>query len=410
MTSDQASWCAISPHIGCLLGALVAANLADRIGRKYTILIMAPVVFACQVGIGYVGNVWYLCSLRVIIGMAEGACFLALPMYTGEIASPEIRGFLSSLICLFFILGVLLMNVLGSYLSILTFSWISSSVPAIHFLGFVFMPETPYYYIKVKEYEKAERSLMIFRGTKNVAKEMEVLKDAVRRQEEMEKDVKLTHLFTVPGNRRATFIYIILSTALAASAKSPLMSYTRFIFEESGSSISPTLSTICYTAVELVVVMFTTFFIVDRFGKRILAIISSVGCSVTLFMMGLYFYLKDFHNDVIGHLDWLPITTLISNNVLFSIGISFAHMCYLSEIFPTNIKANAVSFSEIFQVSTGAAVTKMFQMMNDGFGTLAVSFFFFSMFSIIVLVFIVRYVPETKGKTLEEIQMILSKG
>ncbi|KAG5887997.1 hypothetical protein JTB14_016621 [Gonioctena quinquepunctata] len=180
MTSDEASWCAIAPLIGCLLGALLAANIADRIGRKYTILIMAPVVFGCQIGIGYVRNVWYLSFLRMIIGITEGACYTALPMYLGEIASPDIRGFLSSLITSFFILGMLLVNTLGAFLSIWTSSMISAIIPAIHFLGFLFMPELPYFYIKGKKFEQAERSLRILRGTTIVAEEMEALKGAVR--------------------------------------------------------------------------------------------------------------------------------------------------------------------------------------------------------------------------------------
>ncbi|KAG5887998.1 hypothetical protein JTB14_016622 [Gonioctena quinquepunctata] len=345
----------------------------------------------------------------MIIGITEGACYTALPMYIGEIASPDIRGFLSSLITTFFILGMLLVNALGSFLSIWTSSMISAIIPAIHFFSFLFMPESPYFYIKVKKYEQAERSLRIFQGTTVVAKEMEVIKGAVRMQEEMADSSKLTDLFTIPSNRRGMLIFIILSTSVRAAARAPLTSYNRFIFEESGSSISPRISAISNCAVELVVATFTTYFIIDRFGKRFLVIVSSAGCSVTLFIMGLYFYLKDFHNDVIDHLNWLPITTLISNNVMYNMGISFAVMCYLSELFPTNVKAKAMSFAQMYTVATAAATTKVFQIMNDRFGTLSVSFFCFSVFSMMMLFFIVKYVPETRGKTLEEIQLFLNE-
>ncbi|KAG5887993.1 hypothetical protein JTB14_016617 [Gonioctena quinquepunctata] len=178
MTSSEASWCAVASQLGCLIGAFIAANLADRIGRKYTILMMAPMVFACQIGIGYVRHVWYLFLLRMIIGIADGSCSTTIPMYVGEIASPDIRGFLSSLTCLFFISGTLTMNIIGSYLSIWTCSLICACIPAVHFAAFIFMPESPYYYIKRKKYELAERSLKIFQGSTNVTKDMEVLKEA----------------------------------------------------------------------------------------------------------------------------------------------------------------------------------------------------------------------------------------
>ncbi|XP_023030216.2 facilitated trehalose transporter Tret1 [Leptinotarsa decemlineata] len=172
MNSDEAAWCAIAPLIGCIFGALIGANLTDRIGRKYTILIMAPVVFICQIGIGYATDVWYLFALRMTIGVTDGACLTAMPMYVGEIASPDKRGFLSSLVCLFFLCGALLINTLGSFFSIWTCSIVGACIPAVHFIGFIFMPESPHFYIKVKEYQKAERSLRIFRGDSNVAKEL----------------------------------------------------------------------------------------------------------------------------------------------------------------------------------------------------------------------------------------------
>ncbi|KAG5881524.1 hypothetical protein JTB14_008450 [Gonioctena quinquepunctata] len=373
MTSDEAGWCAVSPALGCILGPPIAACLVDRIGRKNTVLLMAPLVFFSQIGIGLVRNVWYLCLLRLFIGAADGACFTALPMYVGEIASPDIRGFLSSLICLFFTVGVLLINTIGCFFSIFTCSIICACVPAIHFLGFVFMPESPYYYIKVKKFQLAERSLKIFTGSANVDEQLELLSDAVRVQEDMIKNTKFTDLFTVPSIRKATLIFIVIGMALRASAKAPVLSYTKMIFEESGSNISPTISAIAYCIVELVVMLVTTYFIMDRFGKKFLIVISLAGCSIALLLMGLYFYIKDFHSDLIDHLNWLPISALISYSILFGMGLSFS------------------------------------QMMNDGFKTLCVSFVFFSVFSMIMLIFVVKYVPETKGQTLEEVQSMFSE-
>ncbi|KAG5887995.1 hypothetical protein JTB14_016619 [Gonioctena quinquepunctata] len=281
----------------------------------------------------------------MIIGVTEGTCFTTLPMYLGEIASPDIRSFLSSLVMIFYILGTLLINIIGIFSSIWTSSLIIACVPAIHFLGFVSMPESPYFYIKVRKFEQAEQSLKIFLGSTNVHEEMNGLKEAVQLQEGKVDRLKMTDLITIPSNRRALFIFLILSTAYRASARGPLMSYTRFVFEESGSNISSALSTIAYSVVEVVVAMFTTYFIVDHFGKRWLAIISSIGVSVSLLILGLYFYLKDNHAETIDHLNWLPVTALVSSNGFFSVGISFSHMCFLSELFPTNVKINAMCFA-----------------------------------------------------------------
>ncbi|KAG5887989.1 hypothetical protein JTB14_016613 [Gonioctena quinquepunctata] len=409
-TSEEGSWCAISHLIGCPFGAFLAALLLDRIGRKNTILSMAPPVFVCFILMAYARNIWYLSFLRFIIGISDGAMFTAVPMYIGEIAAPDIRGFLSSLICVFYLFGILLINTLGMYLDIFTCSMISAVAPAVHFVSFFFMPESPYFYIKVKRFKRAERSLRLLRGCSDVAKDMEVLKEAVRVQEEIGGRPKFTDLFTVPSNRKACGIMVILVLGSKAAAKAPLTFYTKMVFEESGSSLSSSLSTITYCAVEVVVVMLTTYFIIDRFGRRYLIIFSTFGCAVTLIFLGLYFFLKDNHYDIINYLNWLPLTSLILNNVAFSIGLSFAWICYLSELFPTNVKVNALSIAEAFTALAAAVTSKFFQMTNDWSGSLSVPFLSFAVFSLIMIVFIVKYVPETKGKTLEEIQELLKNG
>ncbi|XP_023026796.2 facilitated trehalose transporter Tret1 isoform X1 [Leptinotarsa decemlineata] len=408
MTTSEAGWCAVSPALGCLLGPPIAAYLADRIGRKNTVLIMAPVVFFSQLGIGLVRNVWHLALLRLFIGAADGACFTTLPMYVGEISSPDIRGFLSSLICLSFTLGVLLINTIGCFFSIFTCSIICAAVPAVHFLGFIFMPESPYYYIKVGKYNEAKKSLKIFTGLADVDEELKSLSDAVRVQEEIVKNSKFMDLFTIPRIRKATVIFVIIGLALRASAKAPLLSYTKMIFEESGSDISSSLSTIVYCSVEFFVMTITTYFVIDRFGKKIMCVISLSGCGITLFLLGFYFFVKDFHHDISRYLNWLPITTLTAYSVLFNMGLSFTQVCYLSELFPTNVKAKALSFAEISTVLTNAVTVKLFQVMNDGFGTLSGSFFCFSILCMIMLVFVIKYVPETKGMTLEEVQLFFT--
>ncbi|KAG5884690.1 hypothetical protein JTB14_000386 [Gonioctena quinquepunctata] len=409
MTSDEAGWCAISPNMGCIVGALIAAYIADVIGRKHTVLLMAPIVFFCQIAIGVIRNVWQLSVMRFLIGAADGACFTALPMYVGEISSPDIRCFLSSLIGTFFIVGVLLINTIGSLFSIFTCSFICAAIPAIHFIGFIFMPESPHYYIKVQKYPEAEQSLKTFRGKINVDEELKSISVEVQLQKNIAKQSKFIDLFTEHTNRKAILIYAIICLAGRASAKAPVMSYTKMIFEESESNISPTLSTIIYCTVELVVMIFTTYFVMDHFGKRYLTIISTAGCGITLFLLGFYFYIKDYNHDFVEYLNWMPITALILWSILFSIGLSFSQVCYLSELFPLNVKANALCFAEISTVLIDAITTKLFQVMNDGFGTLSVSFFCFSGFSLVMLVFIMKYVPETKGMTLEEIQLFLEK-
>ncbi|CAG9854998.1 unnamed protein product [Phyllotreta striolata] len=405
-TSEQGSWCAVAPLVGAPFGAFSAMFLADKIGRKSTALLMAPIVSVCFVLIAFSSSIWEITLYRFIIGATEGGSYTALPMYIGEISDPKIRGFLSSTIAIFAIIGTLFINIIGSQMDIFMSSIVCSIIPLVHFAAFAFMPESPYYYIKKHNPVAARESLEILRGKAAVDDEMEGLFKAVTRQERSEK-TGFSDLFSVPATRKASCIFLVLCLTNKFSGKNPCLFYTEAIFKESGSSIDPTLSVIIYCSVELVAVVISTFFIVDRFGKRLLMITSTAGCSLSVFLLGAFFYFKDFHVGIVENLDWLPITALASYNILFSIGLAFGPVLVLSELFPTNVKAKALAVADTFSVLVGTAVSKLFQITMDEFHTMSVPFLFFSVCCVIGLVFVVKYIPETKGKTLEEIQQYL---
>lgn len=405
-TTDQGSWCAIAPLLGSPFGAALAAFLADSIGRKYTTLLMAPIVGFCFIGIAFADSIWLLTAIRFIIGATEGASYTALPMYIGEISDPNIRGFLTSTIAIFAITGTLFINIIGSFMDIFSSSLICAIIPFAHMVTFSTMPESPYYYIKKNRQREARNSLKILRGKANVDDEMETLCKAVVRQE-LSRKSSILDIFTVPSNRKACCIFLILCLTNKFSGKNPCLFYTEMIFREAGSSIDATLSVIMYCSVELIAVTITTFFIVDRFGKRLLFITSTTGCAVSVFALSLHFYLKDYNYDIIEVLDWLPITALLSYNIFFSIGLSYGMVLILSELFPTSVKANALCIADSFSVMMGALASKFFQITIDNFGTMSIPFFAFSICCAIGLFFVVKCVPETTGKTLEEIQYYL---
>lgn len=405
-TSDEGSWCAVAPLLGAPPGAIIAAILVDKIGRKFITLLMAPVVCISFLGIAFANSIWLITGIRLIIGAAEGALYTTLPMYIGEISDPKIRGFLTGTISIFAISGTLFINIIGSQFSIFTSSIIAACIPLIHALAFVAMPESPYYYIKVNRHNEARTSLEILRGKSDVEDELDSLCKAVVRQERSQKS-GLLDLFTIASNRKACCIYLILCLTNKFSGKNPCMFYTETIFKEAGTSINATMSVIIYCTVELLAVATTTLLILDRFGKRVLMITSTAGCCVSLLALGIYFYLKDYHSGIIESLEYLPLTALVSYNILFSIGLSFGPIAVLSELFPTSVKAKALCLADSFSVMMGVVVSKFFQLTIDEFQTMSIPFLVFGMCCLLGFVFVVKYVPETKGKTLEEIQHFL---
>ncbi|KAJ3624460.1 hypothetical protein MTP99_018078 [Tenebrio molitor] len=384
-TNDQGSWCAVMPLVGAPIGALIAAILTDLVGRKTTTLLIAPVILSSFVSIAFARTITVISIVRFVIGATEGALYTVLPIYIAEISDPQIRGFLTSTVAIAGIIGTLFINVIGQKYSIFASSLICASVPIIHF-------------------EDGERSLKILRGRDDVTEEMDELREVVERQEKSK--ARVMDLFSVPSNRRACFIFVIVCATNKFSGKNPCLFYTTMIFDEAGSTISSDMSVIIYCSVELLATFVATA-VVDRCGKRPLFIISTLGCAISLLVLGTYFYLKDSQIDnFVETFDWIPITFLVAYNVLFSMGLAFSSVTVVSELFPTNVKAVALGVADTFSVSMGTIASKFFQIANDQYG-MYVPFWAFGVCCAVGLVLIVKFVPETKGKTLEEIQYCL---
>lgn len=156
-TPSEASWCGVAPLGGFFIGSFVGASMVDYFGRKKSLLFLAPVTFICFVGMAFANHVWYLTVLRLIIGITDAAIFTILPLYVGEIVEPESREFLSAAAYFLFIAGTLIINIIGPIFDIYTSSLITATLPVAHFLTFLFMPESPYYYVKIGNYKAAEK-------------------------------------------------------------------------------------------------------------------------------------------------------------------------------------------------------------------------------------------------------------
>ncbi|KAK4876676.1 hypothetical protein RN001_009182 [Aquatica leii] len=406
MTPTEGSWCAVMPLIATPIGALIGALLVDKMGRKLTTLLMAPYTFLMFIFLAFVNNVMIICLIRFVIGIVEGVLYTTLPMYLGEISSPAIRGILNASVGFGALLGTLLINILGFYYPIFTSSLICSLIPLIHLFTFMWMPESPYYLIKRNRNEEAREVLKTLRGTQDVDEEMVLLCQAVARQE-LVKKAKFTELFTVKSNLQAVFIFSILCMTRKFSGNNPFLFYTAKIFQTAEGSLDPRLSVIIFLSIQIVTAMIALY-LLDRLGRRPIIMISTAVCIVTLAITGTYFFFKEQIPSYVANLGWLPITVLTLYIIFYNIGLELSPIVYVGELFPTNVKAIALGFAETFSAINSIITAKLFHFLTDSHG-MYLPFWIFSACCAVGLVFIVKFVPETKNKTLEEIQSDLMK-
>ncbi|KAJ8880288.1 hypothetical protein PR048_016754 [Dryococelus australis] len=407
--STQASWIVTSLMLGCLVGALPSGWLANKLGRKMTLLLVAAFFVAGWVLKLTAATVVTLYVARVVAGAGVGVCYAVLPMYVGEIAHPTIRGTLGAIMQVMHNSGSLFQNCVGNFVSYSTLGVVDLVVPLVFVAVFVFMPESPYFLLMRLRRRRAETELMRLRGTTEEAKVAEEIRIMTLSVEaDRAKSSTFRELVGSRGNRLALVVVLGLVFLQQVSGIFVILSYSTEIFQESGSSFSAEVSAILLGVVQTGTVV-VSMFVADIAGRRVLLLISVVGSAIALFVEGLYFYLKMETEADMAVVDWLPVTALILFLIAYSLGLGPLPMTIIGEVFPTNVKGMAATCGSLWLVIVACGVSRLYQVINDICGIYA-TFWVFSACCVVGIIFVAIMVPETKGKTLTEILQELHKG
>ncbi|XP_030766205.1 facilitated trehalose transporter Tret1-like [Sitophilus oryzae] len=264
----------------------------------------------------------------------------------------------------------------------------------------MFMLESPYYLVMKDKNKEAEKSLQLFRQNRDVSSELSRVSEVVK--EDQAQSGHFYELFTVPSNRRAAIIVFGLRTFQQFSGTTVITFYAQSIFREASGDISASTASMIYFTLQLICAM-TSSFLVDKVGRKPLLVISIIGSGVALSLEGTYFFLSNNTTVDVSNLKIIPLVALLGYVVIFNIGMGVIPVLFLGEMFSTNVKALALCLADIWFGILVTAASKFFQVMQDGFG-ISVPFFTFAICCALGLVFIFFVVPETKGKTLEDIQ------
>ncbi|EGI69874.1 PREDICTED: facilitated trehalose transporter Tret1-like [Acromyrmex echinatior] len=405
LSKDQISWITSLLALGAIVGAMPTGKIADRIGRKWAIFLTAVPFAICWLTLFTIRNINSIYIARFIGGIGAGAACVLVPVYVGEIAQPSIRGALGALFPLFFSLGIMFSYVAGAYCSYAIFNLACCAILVPFVLGVPFMPESPMWLVQKNRKIQAIKVLTILRGPHyNATEEIAVLEDDVNRMENLSGGFK--DLVGTKAGRKAAVTCVGLMFFQQLCGIDAVLFYTVNIFQEANSTIDPFLATIIIGFTEVIMTIFVAI-VIDRFGRKPLLIISGTMMTICLSVLGYYFKLKDGGNDM-STFGWLPLTSLAFFNIVFSIGYGSVPFTIISEIFPPETKGVASSMSIVVHWSLVFAITKLFPIMEYRMGQ-AVTFWTFSCFTAASAVFSYFVVPETKGKTLQEIQSKLKR-
>lgn len=407
LTLDQESWIGSLLPIGAGVGPLLAGILADKIGRKLTIIVgTIPLVIAFILA-AIANEVYFLYLMRFLSGLGIGFTFTVLPMYIGEISDDEVRGQLGSFMLLFISFGLTLAFCGGPYLSITLFNLLLLIIPVLFiFLFWIFVPESPYYLLKIGKKSEAEKALMKFRSqsSKGVQRELSLVNKSI--EETTGSNAGLGDLFATKALRKAVFISIALVFFQQASGINVVVFYAQDIFEAAGSTLPPEIAVILLGVVQILGCGLTPV-LVNKYGKKALLLLSAVGMTLFLAVLAYFFYLKESGQDV-STLSWLPITSIIMYIIIYCLGIGPLPWAIMAELFPGNVKSLASTITASSCWILAFIITKYFTIVVNSWGQNGL----YGLFSLVCIAganFIYIYLPETSGKSVDEILQILGQ-
>ncbi|KAJ8962517.1 hypothetical protein NQ318_000908 [Aromia moschata] len=407
ITEDEASYFTVIPPLAMAVTSFLLSRLNDIFGRKPTMYFIVVPYTVSLILAAVAKDVWVFYASRLFAGMGDGLVFSTVPMYIGEVSTPNVRGVWGNTLTFAIYLGQLGINVIGSYCSVAVTSYICICVPLVFLLLSFRVPESPYFYVMKGRFEEAKNSLRKLRGVEDVEEAFLQLKSDVHRQ--MSETGTWKDLFCVDSNRRALFGGIFLRVSQQMAGIGAFTMYAQYIFAKSGGDLSSEVSSIIFFGA-ICIFNVAGAYTVDIFGRRKSYIVSIFFCGVMHFIEALYFFAEQYDIGIdVTPLNWIPLTGLLFYVVFYSVGVGIVPTLMLGELFSASVKSKGLA---ILAIAFGVALcitTKVFHLMVTNFGLYS-PFLLFSLSSLLSAVLALYLVPETKGKTLEEIQQSLKSN
>lgn len=403
LTFRMAEWATSSVLIGAVIGAVFGGVLGDRLGRRRSIVWATWLFLVGTVVVSIAPGMPTFLLGRILIGAAIGVASFMVPLYISEISPAHVRGGMVSLNQLAVTVGILVSYGVN-YLFAADANWramffVGVLPGLVLLLGMYAMPESPRWLVSTGLREQAARVLRKVRGTPDVAGEITEIDEAIS----AEGGGRLSDLLA-PALRLPLIIGLGLAILQQVTGVNTVIYYAPAIFK--GAGLGSDVAAIAATAgigVVNVVMTIVAIYLLDRAGRRTLLLWSVAGMTAALLVLGMGFAL---HADTAGGGGMLGVITGASLMVyiaFFAIGIGPVFWLLIAEIYPLKPRAVAMSAATVANWAANFLVAVTFLTLAQALGKAGI-FWLYAAMGVLTWVFVYRLVPETKGKTLEEIE------
>lgn len=414
LTSEaQIGWANSCALIGCLAGALVAGALSDRLGRKRLLIVAALLFAVTSLGNALAHNFSIFIAWRILGGVAIGLASNLSPMYIAEIAPAQLRGRLVAINQLTVVIGILLAQYINWFLvrnlpqgatdEFIRNSWFGqqgwrwmfglTAAPALlFFIGMWLVPESPRWLAKNGKLARA-RAILAKIGDEAYANAAVADIESTLAQEEVQ-HVRFSDLLQ-PGMRKVLVLGIVLAVFQQWCGINVIFNYAEEIFRAAGYDISSVLKNIAWTGSVNLAFTFVALGVVDRAGRRPLMLLGSAGLAAIYIAMGFC-----YGSGVKG----LPMLLLVLAAIgCYAMSLAPVTWVVISEVFPNRIRGAAMAVAVSALWIACFILTYTFPILNSKLGS-AKTFWLYAVICVAGFIFIKFKLPETRGKSLEQIE------
>jgi len=405
-------WVMSSALVGCLLGAISAGTISDKLGRKKPLILAAALFTLSAIGTGASNNLTTFIIYRIIGGLGIGMASVLSPIYIAEVSPAKMRGRFVAINQITIVSGILLAQIINLAIArdvpaeftdaqILAswngqnawrwMFWAETFFAGLFFILAFIIPESPRWLVKAKLNSKANSILARIGGEEYGKSAFQSIKETLY-EETAEIDFKD---LKVPKIKRIVFIGVVLAILQQWCGINVIFNYADEVFTQAGYGINDMLINIVATGSVNLLFAFVGMLVIDRWGRRPLMLLGFFGLSIIFLFFGLFYQL-----ELKGFIMLVSVLIGIS---LYSMTLAPTTWVVLSEIFPNKVRGVAMSIATLALWSACFILTYSFPILYKWAGASG-TFWTFGIICVFGGLFVKKYLPETKGKTLEEIE------
>lgn len=402
LTETGLGWTVSSLLFGCIAGVFLAGKAGDHFGRKKVLMFAALLFFISSIGSASAHSLLYFVAARILGGVAVGVASILSPMYIAELAPAKYRGSLVSLNQLAIVIGILI-AFFSNYLLVDSgannWRWmlLVMAAPAVLlFFSLLLVPESPRWLVARQRNDEALKVLIKTSGVKDAHIELLEIEETLKiHQESVFRDL------LAPKIRPLLFIGIILAVFQQITGINTIMYYAPKIFANVGDSNDAALLQTIAIGCTNVIFTLLAMALIDRYGRKLMLIIGSAGMMSMLFGLSALYFMKQTSGIMV-------LVFILGYIAFFSASLGPAVWVVVAELFPNRLRSKGMSVAIVALWIACTIVTITFPIMLEKLSG-GITFLIFAVICLANMLYVWRYVPETKGKTLEELEMELTR-